>query len=304
MSDQYIGVDIGGTKIYIGLVDVKTGKLLDYVHFLKEDKDSVETLRQINFHILSLFQKYGQEYPIGIALPELVNKEGKIESCFTYNWMDKESDFIGKNTVFESDVRAAALAEATFGAAEAVSSAVYISLGTGLSYSFVFEGKVWKGHKGHAIHFATSDLYFPSSENILSQRPQAFNYEKNIAGKGLNKQIESLWGAKENTKSLLKNKNNPEKQKAIDNYLLYLGGTIAQLANIFDPEQIVIGGGLGMALKQQDYSERLKNIIKKHIIATESQDMKISWAQYNGFSALIGAALNASLLNISSKHKD
>ncbi len=301
MSGKYIGVDIGGTKIYIGLVDVKTGELLDYVHFFKENKSSSETLEQINFYILSLFQKYGQEYSVGIAVPELVNKKGKISSNFTYDWVNQEKDFIGKNTVFESDVRAAALAETKFGAAKNALSAIYISLGTGLSYSFIQGGQIWKGHKGHAIHFATSDLYFPLSENLLIQKPQAFNYEKNIGGKGLNKIVKSTWGMQENTKNWLENQKDPQKKEAIQNYILYLGGLVGQLVNILDPEKIVIGGGLGMALQQPAYEEMLKNIIRKHIIATESKDIQISWAQYGGFSALIGAALTASFSSLLSK---
>ncbi|MFV0431059.1 MAG: ROK family protein [Alphaproteobacteria bacterium] len=294
MTNQVIGVDIGGTKIYVGLVDKKSGEVLDYIHFLKGDMSDEQVLQNINKYIAYFHDKYQQKFDVGIAVPELVNNQGRICSHFTYDWIGKENQFIAQKITFESDVRAAALAELTFGVAQGHSSSIYISLGTGVSYSFIQNGTIWRGHKGHAIHFATSPLFFPQQNNLFAHIPQSLIYEDFIAGKGFNQETKQLLGQDIDSRQWLqKLKNKDEASLHIaQNHAKYFGGLLAQLINILDPEQIVIGGGFGMALKSSPYMDLLKNEVVGHIIADDSKDILFSWAHHNNFSALVGAALS------------
>lgn len=172
MKDKAIGIDIGGTKIYVGVIDKKTGIVDDYILFLKKDKNSQDIIQTINAQIASYYNQYQYEFPVGIAIAELVDNQGRICSEYTYDWIGKESAFKGKSVIFESDVRAASLAEVTFGTAKNVTSNIYISLGTGLSYCFIQDGKIWRGHNGNAIHFATSPLFSLYPKIRLIIRPK------------------------------------------------------------------------------------------------------------------------------------
>lgn len=294
MKDKAIGIDIGGTKIYVGVIDKKTGIVDDYILFLKKDKNSQDIIQTINAQIASYYNQYQYEFPVGIAIAELVDNQGRICSEYTYDWIGKESAFKGKSVIFESDVRAASLAEVTFGTAKNVTSNIYISLGTGLSYCFIQDGKIWRGHNGNAIHFATSPLFFPISENPFNNPPQTITYEDFIGGKGFNKAIEELYGKEFNSEKWIEklNEHNEQSKNIAQYHAQYLGGLLAQLVNILDPEQIIIGGGFGIALKNSPYRDFLTECITQNIIHNAHQKTLINWAKLESFSALIGAALS------------
>ncbi len=286
MDNLSIAVDVGGTKIYVGLVNIDTSEIIKYYHFFKSNLSSAQVQGKINEYISLMLHEYGENLPIGIAVPELVDNQGRIQSAYNYHWQGKEDLFTGSKVIIESDVRAAALTELTFGAAKNSSSSIYISMGTGMSHCFICRGHIWRGYTGSAIHFATSDLYF-------SYPPQAFNYEQEIAGKALDQRAKSMFQPKATTKDIF------EKLKAKDQdiyafaqeHSLHFGGLIAQLVNILDPENIIIGGGLGMAMKNSPYMDILQKVIHDHIIAKKNQNIPVLWAQYENFSALIGAGL-------------
>ncbi len=288
MSNLSIAIDVGGTKIYIGLIDTNTGDIIKHYHFFKDKLSSDQVMSKINQHIAMIMAEYGENLPVGIAVPELVDNQGKIQSTYNYHWQGKEHLFTGSNVIIESDVRAAALTELTFGAAKNSSSCVYISMGTGMSHCFIQDGNIWRGHTGSAIHFATSDLYF-------SYPPQAFNYEQKTSGKALDKISKSMLNPKATSKDLFEKIKQSDKEACnfAQSHALLFGGLIAQLVNILDPEHIVIGGGLGMAMKNNTYADTLKDVIRDHIIAKQNQNIPILWAHYAIFSALIGAGLTA-----------
>lgn len=296
MAQRCIGVDVGGTKIYVGLINKDNGEIIDYVHFFRADMSSTMVLQKINKYISSFYQKYKHEFPVGIAVPELVDNKGLIQSDYNYDWIGQEKQFKGQKVTIESDVRAAAFAELSFGVAKKALSSLYISLGTGLSFCLIQEGKIWRGHQGNAIHFATSPLFFPNGNNdIFTQSPQAVSYEKIIAGKGFNKFLKEM--TEENITSYdwikrLKQKDEPSLWIA-KIHAQYLGALLAQLINSLDPEQIIIGGGLGNALKDTPYMDFLKNETTKYIIAPNGKNIPFYGAKYKTFSALIGAGLSA-----------
>lgn len=287
MNNLSIAVDVGGTKIYIGLVNTDTGDIVEYYHFFKDDLTSDQVLNKINEQISLIMTKHGEHLPVGIAVPELVDNQQKIQSSYNYHWQGKEHLFTGSKVIIESDVRAAALTELTFGAAKNSSSSIYISMGTGISYCFIQDGQIWRGYTGSAIHFATSDLYF-------SYPPQSFNYEQEISGKALDKLSKSMFHDQATTKDIFEKLKQKDKNALIfaQSHALLFGGLIAQLVNILDPENVIIGGGLGIAMKNSIYAEMLQTVIQDHIIAKQNQNIPILWAHYESFSALIGAGLS------------
>ncbi len=296
MTNMAIGVDVGGTKIYVGLVDRNDGNVVDYLHFLKADYDNDDAvLHAIASHIAILCKKHQQEFAVGIAVPELVDNQGCIQSRYNYDWINKEKQFTNNPYIIESDVRAAALAEKTFGAAQKALSSIYISLGTGVSYSFILHDAIWRGHKGNAIHFASSQLFIPNDTNPFNAAPKPICFEDIIAGKGFNQYIKSIMGEQSSSHDwCIKLQNNDALAVQIAQYhAQYFGSLLAQLINIFDPEQIVLGGGLGLALYGGIYKQLLDDVLAEHIFAHSQKNIPIIKAELQSFSVLIGAALSA-----------
>ena len=87
--------------------------------------------------------------PVGLAVCELVGPHGRVRSAETVDWRD--ADLLGTFDGVESDVRAAALAEARFGAGRDEPDFLYVSVGTGISHCLMTDGAPRLGVRGSAI---------------------------------------------------------------------------------------------------------------------------------------------------------
>src|SRR5688572_14107913 len=103
---------------------------------------------------------------IGVGVPELIDTSGIVRSRYNFEWMGLAlRDHFAAATppgvapvTIESDVRAAARAEMLYGAGRDRRIAVYVSIGTGISYCLCIDGRPYTGARGYAIHFASSPL--------------------------------------------------------------------------------------------------------------------------------------------------
>jgi len=90
---------------------------------------------------------------IGLGVPEFVSLEGAITSAALWDWRDSSWRSVLERiapVVAVPDVRAAAVAEARFGADRGRGSFLYVSVGTGISLAFVIDRVVWQGARGNA----------------------------------------------------------------------------------------------------------------------------------------------------------
>src|SRR5262245_32947398 len=158
-----IGIDVGGTKIAGGLVELSTGRVLVRRHrpTLPERGGPAvlaEVLSQAR-ELAAEAQAHGASVAgLGVGLPQLVTPDGRVDSDHLFDWRNLPAveQLSGVAPArLESDVRAAAWAEAHFGAGRGHDIVCYISIGTGVSYCLVLNGRPFAGVRGYAIHFAT-----------------------------------------------------------------------------------------------------------------------------------------------------
>lgn len=161
-----IGIDVGGTKIAGGLVDLSGGGILARRTLATAAERGPEAVLDEALGLArSLIETAGERglevLGIGCGVPELVDLDGNVKSSYNFSWpgVAVQARFAElAPAVVESDVRAAARAEAAFGAARALDHAVYVTIGTGVSYCLIIEGEPYAGANGYAIHFAQSPL--------------------------------------------------------------------------------------------------------------------------------------------------
>lgn len=148
MADQAIGVDIGGTGIKAGIVNLEHGTLdsdrirVDTPKGAKP-KDVLETVREV----LDTLGVTDSELPLGVAFPAIV-KRGKTMSAanISKDWVDFEAekffeDGLGRNITFVNDADAAGVAEVRHGAArDAQGLTILTTLGTGIGSAFLYDG--------------------------------------------------------------------------------------------------------------------------------------------------------------------
>jgi glucokinase len=202
-----VGIDVGGTKIAAGLVDVASGEVV------RSERAPTRAERgggAVLADCASLAAALGGEgVPVGVGICEVVGRDGRVTTAETLDWrgLDVAAAFGGAAVTVESDVRAAALAEARFGAGAGLASFLHVIVGTGAAACLVIDGRPFRGARGNAI--------------ILGAPP----VEQVAAGAALGERSADPAARSEAAAAV--------------------GRVVAVLVNALDPAAVVLGGGLG-----------------------------------------------------------
>jgi glucokinase len=264
MGAAAIGIDVGGTKIAAGLVDVATGRVVE--------RRRLPTLPErggaaVLADCAALAAGLGDSgLPVGIGLCELVDLAGSPASADTIDWrgLDVAAVIGASRVTLESDVRAAARAEALFGAGLGVSSFLFATVGTGASVCLVVGGRPYAGARGHAIVLGA-----PPVEAVASGRALA------------------LAAGLERAEGVLAD---PAHAALVDEAADALGRTLAVLANALDPGLIVLGGGLGSA---PAFQARVQAACRPLLAYPSTPELEVVGSRLASDGGVVGAAVCA-----------
>ncbi|HEA19807.1 hypothetical protein LCGC14_1476390 [marine sediment metagenome] len=165
--DVVAGIDIGGTKTKIGLVDQKgecheqlyfrTQEFADFDDYLDEIKDNIEELK-------AKFTSPVNLIGCGIGAPNASSRNGTIENAANLKWkgsvpiLEKLKRRIDLPMRIMNDASAAALGEMLFGNAKGMNDFIVITLGTGFGAGIVANGKLIEGFDGFAGELGHVDM--------------------------------------------------------------------------------------------------------------------------------------------------
>lgn len=165
--DLVVGIDIGGTKTKVGLVN-REGKCLDRTFFrTREYPDLDDYLNQLKKTVDGLLAKLDVEPNIlgcGIGAPNASSKRGTIENAANLMWKERVpilEKFREKWDVpmrIMNDASAAALGELLFGRGNDMSDFIAITLGTGFGAGIVANGQLIDGFDGFAGELGHVDM--------------------------------------------------------------------------------------------------------------------------------------------------
>ena len=272
---KIIGIDIGGTKASIGIVDIKSGKVLKKISIpSKKNTNDKKNLDFIIDQTLSL-AKNSSIKKIGIGVPELINNKGIIRGAYNFKWHNKNlAQYFPKSFLVkvDSDVRCHLRAEKFYGHGKKNNNFIYINIGTGLSYSHYKNNAIYSGANGFAIHFASSkiSLYDPKNEKKVSLTP------------------EDLYSGKAIMEYLKKTKTLKKRSKYLNNVSESLASLIGNLVNSVDPSMIVLGGGV--VLNNAEFRKLLISHTRKFIFCDDVKSIKILLSKLKVDTGVIGAA--------------
>jgi len=282
MTKYCIGVDIGGTKTSIGVVDTSKGKvIINKIIKSKATTNDQQNLNNIILETTNLINKFKSQTnfkikKIGIGVPELITNKGIIRDQYNFKWhnfdLRKKFSKNGFLTKVDSDVRNAIRAEKYYGHGHKIDNFIYINIGTGLSFSHFKNNKIYSGANGFAISFASSKitLFNPQTNKKLSLIPEDYYSGKSII------------------KFLKKYNKSPKKKIFINNIAESLGSLIANFINSVDPSMVVLGGGV--VVKNENFRDKLIQYTRKFIFAKDLQSMKIKISKLGDHTGLIGSA--------------
>lgn len=294
-----IGVDIGGTKVAIAVVN-ENGEIASETviptDLSIEPKEMIERIcEEINNVVAQSTIGLDEVIGIGIGAPGPLDSHNGMITCppNLKTWVDipirklVEQSFPGMPVILENDANAAALAEKWIGAAKGNDNFTYITISTGIGAGMIVDGKLLKGLRGNAgdIGHSVIDPSFGQCscgqygclESIASGTAIA-KLGSEIMGKDLSTiEIFDLYAA-----------GNPEIVEFIERIFRVLGATCVKMINTLDPEKIVIGGGVSKV--GNPLFNSIRDYVSKYALNPAGRNTEIVPAKLDQSSGVIGAA--------------
>ena len=267
MGSYCFGIDVGGTTVKCGLFQTD-GNLVDKWEIPTRTENKGENiLPDVAKAIQDKMAEKGIEKADveggGIGIPGPINSKGEAACAVNLYWgftpvAQILHDLTGLKACAGNDANVAALGEAWKGAAAGSSDVIMVTLGTGVGGGIIVDGKIVTGHHGAGgeIGHANVDHHETESCNCgnrgcLEQYASATGIvrmaKKELAASGENSVLRD---AEEiSAKAVLDafKENDPVAVATMEKVGEQLGGALAIICCVTDPETIVIGGGVSKA---------------------------------------------------------
>lgn len=288
-----LGIDVGGTKAAVGVV-TGDGRLLRSARVDNRDAATpAGLLAMVASAARDLASAAGPGLTgVGVGVPELVDLSGTIRTGSVVPWTNDaiSSALLGLGpVVIEADVRAAAVAEAQFGAGSGYGAFCYMTIGTGISSTMVRGGRPVRGAHGAAQLLGSGRIAVrcPSGDALADMCLEDLASGPVLAarfGERTGRQVrdaEDVFAAAE--------RGDPVAREVLEQAAHIAGSFLALAVNLLDPEAVVVGGGLGSA--GGAWWGRLVASARDHIWAEYVRGIPIVPARLGPEAGVIGAGL-------------
>lgn len=263
MKKYLLGLDIGGIGIKCGLVSIE-GELISFVEEPTEaNKGRKQILKNIKKAIDSLLEKNKittkNIIGIGVGTPGLPDEKGTIihGAANLKQWKGtKLGEFLKKEfslpVRIENDVTALASGEHRFGNGKKYKNFISLAFGTGLGGGIIIDNKVYRGKHGYAAEFGHIKVNSEPTAPYCTcgKRGCLETYASTVGIKRMIRENRKKFKTKLDLNSMPKDVYALAKEKDKLALLIVkevgyrLGLGMATLVNIFDPEAIILGGGI------------------------------------------------------------
>ena len=313
----YIGVDLGGTNIAIGIVDenkkivakgsVPTGASRDGELIVKDMAALAEKLLKENKIALD------EVAYVGIASPGFIDdKNGVVLCAFNLNFFNFPIASLFKRYLpiekvyVANDANAAALGEVVAGAARGSKNAVMITLGTGVGGGIIIDGKIYSGSNCAGGELGHMVIHHGGRQCSCGRRGCWEAYSSATALSALTKEkiteceikgIPTLMiddykaSGKVTARTAFSAMKKGDKVAAsvVDYYIDCLACGIANIVNIFQPDILCIGGGI--CNERENLLTPLTAVVDREQYTRDSDcKTKIVIAELGNDAGIIGAA--------------
>ncbi len=310
---MYIGIDLGGTNIAVGIVDSKGNILAHASTPTLRDRHWTEIVKDMAVLTNRVTSAAGKNLAdikvVGIGIPGNINNENGVV-VYTSN-LNMENvplaaefrKYIDIPVNLENDANAAAYGE-YFASGKSSDNFLMVTLGTGVGGGIIIKGKIFRGFNGaggeighHVIcqggekcscgrhgcyeAYASVTALINQTKQKMAECPTS-QMHKWVAENGpVNGQTAfdcAAWGDKAAI-------------EVRDKYIQYVAEGITNLVNIFQPETVVIGGGISQ--EGDVLLNPIKKFVSKHEYNMHVARTKIEIARLYNNAGIIGAAMAA-----------
>lgn len=269
-----IGIDVGGMSIKGGIVDRYNGKIIEQYaiptnKYSAEYSISEDIAKVIDFLIVKTGIKFEQIVGIGIGQPGSIDSERGIirysnnialENVPVVEELQKKYEV---PIYINNDANCAALGEYVFGAGRGYKDIVFVTLGTGVGSGIIIDGKLFEGRScagaeaGHMVIVVGGEKCncgrrgcweaYASATALIRQTKAAMDANPDSL---MHKIAEEEGKVSGKTAFRAAKVGDAAGQKVVDTYINYISEGLINMANIFRPDAILIGGGIS---KEKEY---------------------------------------------------
>ena len=305
----YIGVDLGGTNIAVGLVGKDGGLLLKRCTKTNSVKGFDYIMKTIAETILLILREYNisldEVEGIGIGSPGSIDSRNGVVIYSNNIKLENAPiimalrSFIDKPIFISNDANCAALGESVAGAAKGLSDVVLITLGTGIGSGVILNKKIFDGSNGTASELGHTvirlegekcscgrrgcwEAYASATSLIRQTRDEILLHPNSIMSKAAEINGETAFEAAK--------KGDMAGKVVVKRYLTYVAEGIVNAINIFRPEILLIGGGIS---QQGEYIlEPIQRYVDEQCFGSKHvKSPRVKLATRCNDAGIIGAAM-------------
>jgi glucokinase len=315
-QEYVVGIDLGGTKIYAAVVDAK-GRILGSCR--KRTKAELgfdvvvermaacvkDAIQQAQVH-------YDDILAVGVGSPGPLDlKKGCIIETPNLKWKDAPlkaslKALLKRPVSVDNDGNVGLLGEFAYGSGHGSRDMVGLFIGTGIGGGVIINGKLLHGFNenagelGHMILDPNGPLCGCGTHGCLEAFASRLAIEREIReaiGRGI---ASTIFENVDKPEAPLRSKrlneayaaHDPAVTYAIDRSAQYVGYGVASLLNIFNPEVVVIGGGVVEAIGEP-YVQLVEKTAGQNVFKIALRNVRIVSAELKDDSAVLGAAMLA-----------
>ena len=308
----YIGIDLGGTNIAVGLVN-EEGRIIAKTETpTLASRPYPELVRDMALCICKVMDEAGATetdvQSIGIGIPGIADKDGVVIFCTNLGWRNvplraELQQYLNKPVYIDNDATVAGWAEFKAGVSRNTNSSVFLTLGTGLGSGIVINGRIWAGahgaggELGHLIvdvdgvpctcgKRGCSERYCSATAIIRMAREACVDAPGCAIMRAVNGDPDKI-----NAKVVFDaaKEGDTVAMQVFNRYVKYLTIVINNVISSLDPDMIILGGGVSRA---GDFLlDAVKAALPEYLFYPSLGYPELRIASLGNEAGIIGAAL-------------
>ncbi len=285
-----LGLDIGGTNLKAAVLQLPNRIALEF-SIPSRACEGPEGLRAAISEAIHRAKEEGHRFTrIGIGCAGSIDPAtGSVRFSPNFKafrdvplkeWIDHDH---GLPCLVENDANCAVITEWKLGGGKGHKNVVLLTLGTGIGGGLILDGKLFRGSTGTAGEVGHFSIH---ADGIPCNCGNRGCFERYCSASGLAAKVPDVAA-----EVIFQPQNRAKYGAIVDEFVSNLSSGLTSLANIFDPDVILLGGGVAAGLGP--YWDTVRAAVKKQAFSAVADHVKILPAQFENNSGALGAALLA-----------
>lgn len=287
VSDEVIGIDLGGTAIKLGRF-TSNGTCQLSITIPTPQPATPEAVMAVITEAVAQIDPENQTIAIGIGTPGPADATGRIAQLAinlpgwrdvpVADWLETK---LGKPTIVGNDANCAGLGEAWLGAGSNFENLILLTLGTGVGGAIIFNGELFVGHQGAAGELG---LITFSPDGPVCNSGNRGSLEQQVSAVAIRRRT----GKEPAQLGALAKAGDDQALTFWQEYGRDLGIGLTSLIYVLAPQAVIIGGGISASA--EFFLPSVKSEIEQRVLLPSRLNLEILPARLGNSAGMLGAA--------------